>query len=155
MEKRGQLVYKALLVIIASGIVVTAFLAAGKSYGNQEAFYKLAVAKDLALTIDLMYGLPGNIQYTYPNDVSEYDIEVKDNNIKVYNHNFGRTDPTFASYSFAGIDKDIINSDVKGKKFIHIEKTGESIKITGVDKDPFSGEGGIFGGGGASGDFSK
>src|SRR3989344_3720260 len=92
MEKRGQLVYKALLVIIASGIVVTAFLAAGKSYGSQEAFYKLAVARDLALTIDLIYGLPGNIEYIYPNDISDYDIEVKDSLVKVYSHNLGKTE---------------------------------------------------------------
>lgn len=134
MEKRGQLVYKALLVIIASGIVVAAFLAAGKSYGTQEAFYKLAIAKDLALTIDLMYGLPGNIVYTYPNDISDYDIEVKDNLVKIYNHNLGKTDPAFASYHFAGISKDTINAEVKGKKSILLGKINGNIKITGVDK---------------------
>ena len=134
MEKRGQLVYKALLVIIASGIVVTAFLAAGKSYGSQEAFYKLAVARDLALTIDLIYGLPGNIEYIYPNDISDYDIEVKDSLVKVYSHNLGKTDPTFASYNFAGINKDTINAEIKGKNLILLEKINDNIKMTGVDK---------------------
>ena len=134
MEKRGQLVYKALLVTIASGIVIAAFIAAGKSYGSLEAFYKLAVAKDLALTIDLMYALPGNIQYTYPNDVAAYAIEIKERNIKVYNHNLGKTDPTAASHSFAGIDKDLINVEVKGRKFVRLEKINENIQMTGVDK---------------------
>jgi len=152
MEKRGQLVYKALLVIIACGIVVVAFVVAGKSYGSQEAFYKLAIARDLALTIDLMYGLPGNLEYVYPNDVSDYDIEAKDNMILVYSHNLGKTDPTLASYIFAGIDKDYINAEIKGTKHIKIEKVNEKIRISGVYDLTLPSAGGRYGGGGASGE---
>lgn len=133
MKKRGQLVYKALLVIIVSGIVIAAFVAAGKSYGSQEAFYKLAVAKDLALTIDLMYGLQGNIEYTYPNDLSDYDIGARGNEIKVYDDKLGKQDPTAASYRFAGLAADSINFQVKNKKYVRLEKIDNKIKITGVD----------------------
>ena len=101
MEKRGQLVGKELIVIILSAIVIATFYVAGNSYGNQEAFYKLAVARDLALTIDMMYGLQGDAQYTYPNDISGYNIDMKENIIKIYNSNLGKQDPTAASYNFA------------------------------------------------------
>lgn len=133
MKKRGQLVYKALLVIIASVIIISAFIQAGKSYGSQTAFFKLAVARDLALTIDLVYGLPGNIQYVYPNDISGYDADIIGNTVTVYDHKIGRQDPTSASHSFAGLETDIINAQVKGAKFVRIEKTDNKIIITGVD----------------------
>ena len=60
MKKRGQLANKAFIVIIVSAIVILAFINAGKSYGKQEVYYKLAVARDLAITIDLAYSLPGD-----------------------------------------------------------------------------------------------
>ena len=131
MKKRGQLVYKALIVIIASAIVIFAFVKAGTSYGNQEAFYKLAVAKDIALTIDLMYALPGDIEYVYPNDISAYGIEVKDNNVRVYNFKLGKNDPTAAAYTYAGMSDDAIRADINGQKFAKLSKTSNQIKIIG------------------------
>lgn len=131
MKKRGQLVYKALVVIIGGALIILGFLQGGKSYGSQEAFYKLAVAKDLALTIDLMYALPGNIELNYPNDISGYDIEIKENTIKVYN---GEGDKTIGVYTFAGTDKDMINIHIKNSKFVKLEKINNNIIITGVAK---------------------
>ncbi len=132
MKKRGEIPYKALFEIILSAVIVIAFIGAGKSYGSEEAFYKLAVAKDLALTIDLIYALPGSIEYTYPNDVSDYDLEITQNSINVYSHNLGKTDPTRASYRIAGISSDSISANIEAKKFIRIEKANGKVKITGV-----------------------
>ncbi|MBI2541387.1 hypothetical protein HYV80_01635 [Candidatus Woesearchaeota archaeon] len=130
MKKRGQIVYEALVVIIAGVLIITGFVQGGKSYGQQEAFYKLAVAKDIAVTIDLIYALPGNIEYTYPNDVSGYDIEIKNNIIKVYKTS--STDSTLQYYNYVGTDKDQLNFLVKSQKFLKIEKINGKIKITGV-----------------------
>ena len=132
MKKRGQLVYKALISVIVSAIVVVAFVMAGKTYGNQEAYYKLAIAKDLALTIDLIYALPGDIEYVYANDVSAYGIEIKNNYVKVYDYKLGKMDPTAASYNYAGIGNDAINADIKGLKFVKLSKKHGQIKIIGV-----------------------
>lgn len=132
MEKRGQLVFKALIVIIASAIVIVAFLQAGKSYGSQEAFYKLAVARDLALTIDLMYSLPGYIEYKYPNDISGYNIKVENNRVIVSESK--STDVTPGSHGFAGISSDEFKASVEGKKFVKLSKAGNKIIITGVDE---------------------
>ena len=133
MEKRGQLVFEALLVIIASGVVISAFVMAGKSYGSQDAYYRLAVSKDLALAIDLMYALPGDVVFTYPNDVSSYDIEIKDYSIRVYSHK-SSLDPVVGTYSFAGTSTDKIEVAIRGEKFVRLEKIGNNIKISGVDK---------------------
>ena len=131
MKKRAQLVYKALVVIIASALVFLSFLQAAKEYGNQEAYYKLAVAKDLALTINLMYALPGNIEFTYPNDVSGYDIKIKENTIRIY---YGEGDKVVGIYTYAGTDKDSINVHIKNSDLIKLKKINDNIIITGVSK---------------------
>ena len=134
MNKRGQeLIFEVLFWTIISGLVITTFAEAGRSYGKQEAFNKLAVAKDLALTIDLIYGLQGDIIYTYPNDVFDYYIDIKDNIILVYNNKLGKQDPTLASYRFASLGTDSINIQIKGKKYIRLEKVGNKLRISGVD----------------------
>lgn len=133
-SKRGQLAYEALIIIIVSGIVVFTFVKAGEAYGSQEAFYKLAVAKDLALTIDSMYAIPGDVEYTYPNDISDYDIEIKENTIKIYNHKLGRKDITPASYSFVGLVTDLINTRIENKNLIKLKKVNSKITVSGVDK---------------------
>ena len=133
MEKRGQLVYKALIVIIASGIIISAFISAGKSYGSQEAFYKLAIAKDLALTIDLIHALPGDVEYTYPNDISSYGVEINGNSVRVYNYKVGKSDITAATYAYVGMSNNIVNADIGGKKYVKLSKVNNQIKIMGVN----------------------
>ncbi len=135
MKKRGQLVYKALISVIVSAIVVAAFVIAGKTYGNQEAYYKLAVAKDLALVIDLMYSLPGDIEYVYATDVSAYGIEIKNNNVKVYDYKFGKSDPTAASYNYVGIGSDAINANINGLKFVKLSKIKSQMIVNGVPEN--------------------
>jgi len=152
MEKRGQLVYKALISIIASAIVVIAFIAAGKTYGNQEAYYKLAVAKDLALVIDLMYSLPGDIEYVYATDVFAYGIEIKNGNVRVYDYSLGKLDPTAASYNYVGFGSDAINANINGLKFVKLSKINGKVIVTGVLENFVAG-GGKTGGGGASAQY--
>ncbi|HLC50420.1 MAG TPA: hypothetical protein VJI97_03245 [Candidatus Nanoarchaeia archaeon] len=133
MQKRGQLVNKALIVLIVSAIIVIAFISAGKSFGSQEAYYKLAVAKDLALSVDIISGLPGDTSFTYPNDVSGYDIEVKKNSVTVYSNKLGKLDPIKAVYGFSNAGYPIDDTYIKNSKYILIEKTGSIIKITGTN----------------------
>jgi len=151
MKKRGQLVYKALVVIIASAIVIFAFVKAGQSYGNQTAFYKLAIAKDLALTIDTIRGLPGDIELTYPNDVSGYDIEFKTNTVIVYDHSSGKLDPLQASYNYHVPEKYYQNTIIQNANFIKFSKIGDKISVSGIYKSSIKGFGGGHTGGGGTG----
>jgi|SRR3989344_3025571 len=148
MKKRGQLANKAFIVIIVSAIVILAFINAGKSYGKQEVYYKLAVARDLAITIDLAYSLPGDFYYIYPNEISGYDIEFKDNSVRVYSSKLGKLDPTIASHSFAGLSADKLDTILANAKFLTIEKKGEKLQIAGFSK--FEGGGDASGGAGSS-----
>ena len=133
MKKRAQTVYEALVIIIGGALIIAGFVQAGKSYGRQEAYYKLAVAKDIALTIDLLYGMPGDVSFKYPNDVVGYDIEIRNNVVKIY-HTGSANDLTSQSYTFAGIDKDPLSITIKNQKFLKFEKSNGRIKISGVQE---------------------
>ena len=134
MNKRASIVYKTLTGIIAAGFIIYVFVNAGISFGSQEAFYKLAIARDLALMMDLMYGLPGDLQFTYPNDVSNYDIEIKNNVVKIYNP-LSIADPTARAHSFAGIGSDSPSAEIKAKKFVRLQKVDNKITITGISDE--------------------
>lgn len=131
MKKRGQLVYKALVVLIGSALIIAGFVQAGKSHGSQEAFYKLAVAKDLALTIDVIYSLPSDIEYTYPNDVSGYDVDINGNRVAIHSTG-GSKDTTSQSYGFVGLSNDALNFQLKNQKFIKFKKINGKMNIVGV-----------------------
>lgn len=134
MDKRGQTVYKVLIVLVAAGLIIYTFVNAGISFGSQEALYKLAIARDLALMIDLMYGLPGDLQFTYPNDISNYDIEIKNNVVKIYNP-LSIADQIARTHSFAGISSDSPSAEIKAKKFVRLEKVGNKMTITGISDE--------------------
>jgi len=132
MKKRGQLPNLALIGVIASAIVIFAFYSAGKTYGNQEAYYKLAVAKDIALTIDYLYSVPGDVKFVYPNDVSGYDVEIIGDSVRVYQHGSGKLDVTAGVYGYAGTSYDKINIFVSGPKYIKLKKVGNTIEAIGL-----------------------
>ena len=131
MLKRGQIIYKAFIIIIVSVTILAAFTSAGKSYGSQDAFYKLALARDIALTIDTLYGISGNVEYNYPNIVSGYDIEISQNIIKVYVTG-NKADTTQASYRYAGIASNLLKTEIKNQKKLKFEERDNTITITGV-----------------------
>ena len=130
MKKRGEeLSLLALLVLIASAVVFGVLVYKGYSYGSQHEYYRIAVARDLALTIDSMYSVSGDVDYIYPSDVSGFGIKIKDNLVNVYDTNYNLLP---SSYHFAGFASDKIDAAVEGAKFVRLEKTGNKIKITGV-----------------------
>ena len=132
MKKRGSIVANAMIVIIISALIVASFYNIGEAYGTEEVFYKFAVAKDLAIHLDLIYSLPGDIEYIYPNDVSKYDVELKDNKVSVFDHNSNKLDPTIGVYEFVGISSDKPEFMAQGQKFVKISKSKNKISITGV-----------------------
>ena len=153
MKKRGQLSFKALASIIASAIIVLFFIQLGKNYGSQDTYYKLAIAKDLALTFDLIYAYSGDIDIMYPNDLSAYDVELRDNVVKIYSNEQGKTDPAPQSYRFVNVGKQPLDVEIKAKKFLKIEKINENIRVTGVDQTNPPERSGNYGGAEASGGF--
>ena len=133
MGKNGQLLsYKAIFVLIVSSLLIYVFILAGKSFGSQEAPYKNALAKEIALTIDTIYSIPGDIIFIYPNQISGYTIEIKDNSVLVYKGN-NKLDPTIQSYAFHRISSDNPDFIISSHKYLTIQKKNNQLKITGLE----------------------
>ena len=129
MKKRGQLVYKGLIIAIVCVMVILAFVQAGKSYGSKDVFYKLAVAKDLALIIDELYAVPGDVAISYQNDLSKYGVYVNGNSVKVYSINTGLLDVTSGQYTFFG--PKIEETKIENPKPLLISKIKGKITLSG------------------------
>ena len=147
MKKRGQLVYKNIISLVVSAIIIVAFISAGRSYGSNEASFKLALAKDIALAIDVIYAYDGDIVFNYPNDISGFEIDIRDGIVKVYSKSQGKNDITAQSYYYSGNTKENLDFSIINSKFIRFEKSNGKLKIYGIQEIE---TGGNFGGGGAS-----
>lgn len=70
------------------------------NYGEGEIFLKTKVARDLAIEVNTLYAVPGDIYLRYPQNLSNYRVEFdeKDNIVKVYYS----ADPIHPSYPYVG-----------------------------------------------------
>ncbi|MBR9706318.1 hypothetical protein GOV14_04735 [Candidatus Pacearchaeota archaeon] len=132
MKKKGQLMFKALFVVIIAAFIVFFFIQVGKTYGNGEAYSKLAIAKDIALTINTLSSYPGDISVKYPADLKKYTIKTHPNKITVSDSNIGRIDPTRGEYKFVMSNIKVIESEVKAPEGLLITKTDNNIKISSL-----------------------
>ncbi|MFW9876296.1 MAG: hypothetical protein ACFFG0_24635 [Candidatus Thorarchaeota archaeon] len=129
MKKRGQLIYKALIVIVISAFIALFFPYVGKVYGSGEVYSKLAVAKDLALLIDTLSAYPGDMHIVYPVDLTGYTIKVNSNRVLIYDSAIGEIDPTASVYKFVKAGEKIIEVEIKDPKNLVLNKEDNEIKI--------------------------
>src|SRR3989338_4625641 len=89
--KKAVLSLKALAIIVMSTLVLIGFLMAGKAYGSNDMFFKYAVAKDIAILMGTVYGLPGDAEIYYPvNLFNKYGVKIVDNEVTVFSSNAGQ-----------------------------------------------------------------
>jgi len=129
MKKRGQLVYKALIVIVISAFIALFFPYVGKVYGSGEVYSKLAVAKDLALLVDTLYAYPGDMHIVYSTDLTGYTLKVNSNEIIIYDSDIGEIDPTAGIYNFVKSDEKIIEAEIENPISLVFDKKDDEIKI--------------------------
>lgn len=129
MKKRGQLIYKALAVIVVSAFIVLFFPYIGKVYGSGEAYSKLAVAKDLALLIDTLYAYPGEMHVVYSVDLTGYTLKISSKEVIIYDSDIGEIDPTSATYKFVKTDEKIIETKIESPTSLAFDKKNNEIKI--------------------------
>ena len=129
MKKRGQLIYKALIVVIIAAFIAFFFPYVGKVYGGGEAYSKLAVAKDLALLVNTLYAYLGDSYVVYSVDLDGYTIKISSDKIIVYDSEIGEIDPTAGIYKFIKTDEKIIEAEIKDPKSLAFDKSNNEIKI--------------------------
>ena len=129
--RKGQLIVKAIVVIVLAGIILFAFPYIGQEYGSGEVYKKEITAKEIALTLDTLYSSPYDIVVYYEKDLSGLIVEIIDNKVMIYNSIFRgkKFDPTSKEYDFAptGINK--INVKLESPKRIKFEKLKNSLII--------------------------
>jgi len=129
MKKKSQLTVKGLFELLAVVIIITTFIYLGKQFGSGEAYFKIRSAKELALLANTVCGLPGNVQATFPADLSRYNIESADNTIYVYSPEYqSNTDPSRGQYKITKVGC-IENTLIKKPKKLVVKKEGNSVKL--------------------------
>ena len=123
-NKKSALVFKGIASLVVSGIILIAFLSAGKSYGKGDLFVKEALARDIAILIDEMYSVPGVVEYVYPLDLSGFGVVVIENKVKVHEAGKKDIDLTAGEYSYAGIKGLELNVELDGLYKIKLMKSG-------------------------------
>lgn len=134
ISKRGQLTYKFGMEILVAAIVVITFIGVAYTYGNGEAVKKIRAAKDIGLMIEEMYLIPDDINtfITYPEDLSNFDIIIEEDIVKVSSTG---SDVTEAHYNFVNSKNHLpINTIIKKPGKIYVGKINGKILIS--DKKP-------------------
>ncbi len=130
MKKRSQLTLKGLIELVAIAVVILTLIYVGKSLGSGEAYFKERSAKELALLVNTLCGLPGNAEIIFPSDLSKFNIEVEDNVVYIYNpEQFSKDkDPTAGKYKISKPNC-ILKASVKNPKTLIIKKQGNEISF--------------------------
>lgn len=131
MVKRGQLVVKALIVLVVSAVIILAFPYIGESYGSRNVYKKEIAAKEIALLIDTLYAYPYDIVVYYEKDLTGFIVEISENEVKVYDARFSNydIDPTRKKYEFFPTGINEIKIKLENSKKIKFEKSQERLII--------------------------
>ena len=133
MQKRGQLVFIALITIIMAAIVAFSYTCIAKSLATGKTALKVSAARDMALIIDTIYAYPYDVELEYDIDLSKFIVEISENNVKIYDASLvkleedkitGR-DPFFAQYSFSPVSEEPNFIFDKPKKLVFKKENGK------------------------------
>ena len=134
MQKRGQLVFIALITIIVAAIVAFSYPYIAKSLATGKTTLKVSAARDMALIIDTVYAYPYDVEIEYDFDLSKFIVEISENNVKIYDASLielgeedeiiGR-DLFFAQYSFSPVGEEPNFIFDRPKKLIFKKENGK------------------------------
>jgi len=95
------------------------------NYGEQNIFLKTKLARDIAIEVNTLYAVPGNIYLQYPQNLSDYRVEFDENVniVKVYQS----IDPIPPSYNYVGEHIDYLKE--YKKDFLEINKDKNKISF--------------------------
>lgn len=129
MQKRGQLVLKAIIVLLVAGILIVTFPKIGKSFGTFEAYKKAIASREIALILDTLYAYPYDSVIYYNEKLEGLTIEVSENKVKVFSSGY-KADPTRAEYNYLPTGTKKINAVLENPKRIRFEKKGDTLTLT-------------------------
>lgn len=130
MAKRGQLVIKALIILIVSAILIILYPSVGETFGKRDVYKKVVTAREIALIIDALYSYPYDVAVSYEKDLTGLIVEISGENIFVYDSRFSRNlDPTLAAYRFYPTGPNKIDAKLENAKNLKFEKIKNELII--------------------------
>lgn len=137
--KKSALVLKALAVSLLCVFLYVAFVQAGRAFGSQDKFFKIALARDVAIAMDALYALPGDAYIEYPVDMNPadfrgYGIKVTPNKVEVFSSDIGEHDVTAATYDFTGVEGSDPSVVIPNPDKLIIKKGGNNIILMGENE---------------------
>jgi hypothetical protein len=132
MQEDTTLPVSALLSFILAVFVLFMIPKAYMAYGSGEVTFKVAVARDIALALNVMCSYPSDFETTYNLNLENYIVEIADKTVKISSKSSAHisnnvvigSDLTAASYPFF-CDKAITARLDGPKKVTFIQKNTE------------------------------
>lgn len=83
MNKKGIAWF--FLIELVLGIFAAVLVAhTAADFGSKEVYKRTRLARDYAITINTLYGVSGNVEIYYPENVSRYNVVIEDGKVEVY-----------------------------------------------------------------------
>ncbi|MBN1157427.1 hypothetical protein JXA85_07425 [Candidatus Woesearchaeota archaeon] len=133
-KKRGNVVL-VLFEVIGLVLILSILGYSATREGLGETVLKSFYAKDIALTLDTIYAVPGDISYRYKGDMTRFRIEAVQGRVVV---SAGEMDFQPEKYSFASFEENEPDIGIEGQENLVITKSGEVISFVNEEKIPSS-----------------
>lgn len=126
MEKRGIASLWFLIELVVAFLVGYMAFDLSTSYTQKTIYEKLNIAKDLAMQINTLSGIPGEA-YIINDDIHGYSVSFSDNKVEVFKDNF---DQSKGVYYFVRVGSSKLDVKFDKPKQIIISKIGNEIKFS-------------------------
>lgn len=114
------------IIIIVVALVVALMLPyIAKAYASGDVVLRTAAARDIALTMSMIYAYPYDMDATYDFDLSKFLVEISENKVTV-----GKDLKRGSKYSFAAIGDDKPGFILRNPKKIIFEKEDGKFKCS-------------------------
>lgn len=123
MSKKAQLVFITIIIIVVALVVALMLPYIAKAYASGDVVLRTAAARDIALTMSMIYAYPYDMYVTYDFDLSKFLIEISENKVTV-----GKDLERGSKYSFVAIGDDKPGFILKNPKKIIFKKEDGKFK---------------------------
>lgn len=132
MAKRGFLALKTIITIAMAVFVLVATSYIAKEFGTAEIYRKEVAAKEIALTLDVLYAYPYDTVVYYDKDMTGMIVEVAGNKVIIYDSRFSSSslDPTSRKYDFSQAGSNPLKARIANPKILKFEKIGGKIGVS-------------------------
>lgn len=110
--------------VVLGALMIFFFIEMGREYATGEIYTNTFLARDLALTIDSMYAVPGNVMMTYKEDLNSKLFKIGENYVKI-----DPDDPDSTQYAYVS-DREKLDYYFGDKENIFISKQGYDIILS-------------------------